>query len=360
MGFLIRVPLIITGRLSKESGISAYLFAKAVIKLSRKSGLLFTALYFKQCKVCLLQFYGGVPKPKEKLPVLVSLTRSGLPSSLPSYRRKVISRRDARANTVVRWYLSWFSLSKVVLLSKKFSKDNLETVTATWTSDEGVISIIKEIYVKVRDLFDRYAPWIRDIPVIQGMSWEPTWKSLPNSREWAVWKGNSKGGQGRKPDYFEKITGPLTSLLLEIGAFSRFLSHDGKIRGLETSISGMWAHRLRWPFVPITWQAWRDDNLSFVRGPYRLIAELVRPLVGTIARMGKLAGVTEGGGKLRLFLIGNYIKQRLLKPYHDWAMSVLRRLPGDGTYHQTKPLARLRGRMEVYSYDRLPPIGGLV
>lgn len=25
-------------------------------------------------------------------------------------------------------------------------------------------------------------------------------------------------------------------------------------------------------------------------------------------------------------MIGNYVKQRLLKPYHDWAMNVLRRL----------------------------------
>lgn len=65
----------------------------------------------------------------------------------------------------------------------------------------------------------------------------------------------------------------------------------------------------------------------------------------------RVAATPAGAGKLRLFIIGNYVKQRLLKPYHDWAMSVLRRLDGDGTYNQTKPLERLVGFQNVYSFD---------
>jgi len=48
----------------------------------------------------------------------------------------------------------------------------------------------------------------------------------------------------------------------------------------------------------------------------------------------RVAATPAGAGKLRLFIIGNYVKQRLLKPYHDWAMSVLRRLDGDVTIKQ--------------------------
>lgn len=59
--------------------------------------------------------------------------------------------------------------------------------------------------------------------------------------------------------------------------------------------------------------------------------------------LGRLAAVTEGGGKRRLFVIGNYIRQRRLRPYHDWAMTVLSRLPTEGTYDQTRPLSRFRG-----------------
>lgn len=47
---------------------------------------------------------------------------------------------------------------------------------------------------------------------------------------------------------------------------------------------------------------------------------------------GRIGMVEEGGGKRRLFAIGNYINQRLLRSYHDWLMAVLRRIPCDGTF----------------------------
>ena len=43
-------------------------------------------------------------------------------------------------------------------------------------------------------------------------------------------------------------------------------------------------------------------------------------------------------GKRRLFVIGNWFKQRLLYPVHVWGMSVLRRIPQDGTFHQEGPI----------------------
>ena len=59
----------------------------------------------------------------------------------------------------------------------------------------------------------------------------------------------------------------------------------------------------------------------------------------------------EGGGKRRIFAIGNYVNQRLLKPIHDWLGKVLRRIPQDGTYDQTKPLDLLKGSRHCYSFD---------
>lgn len=61
--------------------------------------------------------------------------------------------------------------------------------------------------------------------------------------------------------------------------------------------------------------------------------------------------VIEGAGKRRVFAIGNYIKQRLLYPYHKWLMAVLLRIPMDGTFDQTGPLKRLVGFEEAYSLD---------
>lgn len=54
---------------------------------------------------------------------------------------------------------------------------------------------------------------------------------------------------------------------------------------------------------------------------------------------GRLAQSTDSGaGKRRIFAIGNYVNQRLLKPLHDWLMKALSTLPMDGTYNQNKPL----------------------
>ena len=67
--------------------------------------------------------------------------------------------------------------------------------------------------------------------------------------------------------------------------------------------------------------------------------------------MGRLGQSIEGGGKRRIFAIGNYVNQRLLKPVHDWLMSVLRHLPMDGTFNQTLPLSRLVGEKHCFSFD---------
>ncbi|KAM7459963.1 hypothetical protein LguiA_036039 [Lonicera macranthoides] len=76
-GFLIRVPLIISGRLSSESAIAAFLFAKSVVRLGKKSGFLFTALYLKQCWWQQRSSSSKIPVDQVKSKVIVhSLTQN--------------------------------------------------------------------------------------------------------------------------------------------------------------------------------------------------------------------------------------------------------------------------------------------
>lgn len=86
-------------------------------------------------------------------------------------------------------------------------------------------------------------------------------------------------------------------------------------------------------------------------GPYQ--KPLLESLKGSqfSFKLGKLACSLDGAGKRRVFAIGNYVKQRLLRPYHDWLMTVLRHLPCDGTYDQGKPLNKLLDKLELYSFD---------
>lgn len=97
------------------------------------------------------------------------------------------------------------------------------------------------------------------------------------------------------------------------------------------------------------------DHFSKVNngGPFwETMAEAFSTLPnGQEIRKGKLASVIVGGGKRRLFIIGNYVKQCILMPYHDWAMAVLRRIPCDGTFNQTAPLKYVRFGNDVSSFD---------
>lgn len=66
---------------------------------------------------------------------------------------------------------------------------------------------------------------------------------------------------------------------------------------------------------------------------------------------GRFGRKLDGSGKIRLFAIANPIFQSLLRPLHDWVMSLLFHLKTDGTYDQLGPLRRLQGKKDLYSFD---------
>ncbi|KAF9594908.1 hypothetical protein IFM89_035472 [Coptis chinensis] len=120
-GFLNKVSLILFEGLTKERCIAVYLFSKQAWLLGKKSGLLFLAMYLKQCSACLQRAYAGDKAAPSLLPVPVSLTRSGFPSYHPCVSSTDDSRKDDKAGALVQIYLSFFTLSKVIELAKPVS-----------------------------------------------------------------------------------------------------------------------------------------------------------------------------------------------------------------------------------------------
>lgn len=125
-----KVILVITDGLTKELCVGAHLVAKQVVYLNRKSEPLFTALYLKQAAVCLKQAYAGVPGPKGKLPVPVSLSGSGYPRIIPSFHRTQMLKKDDKADVLVKLYLSYFSLCRLIRLAKKVEKSILKSIAS--------------------------------------------------------------------------------------------------------------------------------------------------------------------------------------------------------------------------------------
>lgn len=79
--------------------------------------------------------------------------------------------------------------------------------------------------------------------------------------------------------------------------------------------------------------------------------------------VGRLGLKQEPAGKVRVFAMVDALRQRILHPFHEWAMDILRELPTDGTYDQLAPILRLLSKHSIRNYwcfdltsatDRMP------
>ncbi len=71
----------------------------------------------------------------------------------------------------------------------------------------------------------------------------------------------------------------------------------------------------------------------------------------TRPELGRFGRKLEGSGKVRIFAIASPLLQTLVRPLHDWVMTVLSKIEMDGTYNQLAPLERLVGKIELYSFQ---------
>ncbi|TQD71966.1 hypothetical protein C1H46_042494 [Malus baccata] len=128
---------------SKEYCITTHLFARRVLSLVRRSGFMSTALYLKQCSSSLLIAHGGDCCELELSSVPVSLNRRRYPSIIPAFHCRVIYGGGHRADECVRFYLSIFSLYRLVILAKKISKNTFEPFITPIKDMDRVLSFIE-------------------------------------------------------------------------------------------------------------------------------------------------------------------------------------------------------------------------
>lgn len=305
------------------------------------------ALYLKQCSTSLKKAYGGAKAP-DLLPVPVSLTRSGYPRIIPSFHRKMIINRDDQSDMLVKIYLSFFSLSKCITLAKRVSRKTFDSIISPPHDLEAINDMVSDIKCSLHEIIPRYLPWLSRIPHHKGMTWDPTWKALPTHK---LVQSILVKRLGLQPSFVRSIRSIFTSLAYELTSFSFLLSFI-HAKGEQYSPGVLWYQRVRY--------ATRDELKKIDTGRdlewFERTAQ-IGPHLPTCEQLkvppipGRLGGSVEGGGKRRIFAIGNYVCQRLLKPVHDWLMEVLRRIPMDGTFEQTKPLDRLVGSSATFSFD---------
>lgn len=115
----------------------------------------------------------------------VSLTRSGLPRIIPSFHLWIIASDDPRAASVIQLYMSLFSVSKLIALAPRVRKKLFELVITPPSDIYSIKEVASEMREHLPRLIMRYVPAIRRYPLDQGMSFVPTWKSVP-STSWFV------------------------------------------------------------------------------------------------------------------------------------------------------------------------------
>lgn len=219
-------------------------------------------------------------------------------------------------------------------------KDTFASIARPLSQEDQVNYVGRRLTTLFRHLQLTYLPWISELPVDQGMSWVPTWKSVPNSVV-----SSPVGG---------RVSSIFLAFGFELAAYCSYCATEfTRLKGIIPPSGVLWEKRIRFPLDP----EGNEGDESKVEQDFRekvyqhlMIPNLVHFDIAPI-KLGRLSCVIEGGGKRRFIALGNYVTQRLLKPYHDWIMSVLRTIPNDGTYDQEGPLFFLLGCKKCFSFD---------
>ncbi len=126
-------------------------------------------------------------------------------------------RKDGRADSLVQLYLSFFSLSKVICLAPRVTKETFQSIVQPVGDVETAYSFVCEMKNDVRKLFLRYVPQIPSILLNQGLEFTPTWKDLPSMGEtrMVIHKEN-----GIKMERLKNLTSIFLAFPFEFACFS--------------------------------------------------------------------------------------------------------------------------------------------
>lgn len=348
MGLFSKVLLCVNGRLTKGHCLAVYAMSREIISIYRKSGPLFTGQYLKQVAYQLQWYVGGDKSYNPDMKIFVSLTRSGIPRMIPPYYRKIL--RKGSDPLVIKIILSILTLSRIILVAPKGGlRINPKTIHIPNFKITRECQGICEMFLLMSvELLRRYVPTYSRIPLKLGYYFRPLFSSGPNTFR-----------DPRKEVSLKDITDKDRRLLTNYHTLPLDAVAILERLGAENilSIGSMWfSSRIVWVTngydnpIEATDEGF-GDFAEFVESLLEPVVTLWWPRLITRAEVGRLGRKLEGSGKVRVFAIANPILQTLLRPLHDWLMSILGTLETDGTFNQHRPLHRLAGHKDLLSFD---------
>lgn len=89
---------------------------------------------------------------------------------------------------LVKLYLSFFALYKIIILAKKVNRSTLaQIVSPSQASKSDLERILCSMRHSFSSLVAKYIPFVSELPFELGVRWKPTWKALPSSVEVRRW-----------------------------------------------------------------------------------------------------------------------------------------------------------------------------
>lgn len=221
----------------------------------------------------------------------VSLSRSGYPRIIPSFIRHKMYRKDDTSDTLVRIWLSLFSLSRIVLAAKKVDRSIFDPIVSPVTNFDRAYEFVNRVAETLPRLIARYTPWISQLPLHQGLLWEPTCSQLSN--------------QFRADGINRSLANAKSCFNVypyELSAFV-YLMQFVHIRGEQWSQGALWPRFIRFALDQNKKRicVWSFYWFERAVGPYLLVAS---PEVRKAMARGRLGCLL---GKRRIFAIGNYV-----------------------------------------------------
>ena len=181
-------------------------------------------------------------------------------------------------------------------MAKKVDKSTFSSRISPPDNIDEVVGLVGSIKENFNRLISRYAPWIKRIPLEQGLRFEPTWKALPtHSLTKRVWV------ERRKLPYrkIRNFRSSFTSFSHELGAF-QWLLVVGHSQGTQWSHGCLWPPRIRYAFDV--------KNKTFTPEDLDWFERRIGPFLPSCDDMGiprqTRLHVCEGAGKRRIFAIG--------------------------------------------------------
>lgn len=337
-------------------------------RLQKRNGLTYMVKFMKSAQVLMMQSLGGQRLYNlNPLGPRLARTNAGLPRVIPALHRIAIRRGD---RWTVRLWQSLFGLYRVIEIPGVLK---LKTITESSTMEDGMVTEFSNFVIQhLKVILPKYYKGTvakaygaaGPLSFLKGLKAKPFLVSKSTS---AIRKDveavNSYSPISSSPSgvLASAILWRRSNLLPILESWCKMTGNQWVLNRIDlwsnTDKSGLFVSdnfdlpNLKSPLLQeeiqaTNWEARMEKIRSASKYP---ISSGV-----AVGDLGRLAGLDEPAGKVRVVAMVDIFTQWVLHPLHEALFDLLRRIPTDGTFDQLKPIHRLLRRRPsgpFYSFD---------